>query len=314
MTIFQLNRRRGHKFIFSALLFGFCMARIVTCIMRISSMCKPQNISLAIAASIFVAAGVLLIFIVNLLFAQRLIRATHPNFGWHRAFSLVLKAIYVLIGLTLAMVITTTVQSFYTLRPRTRNIDRDFQLYASTFLAIVSFLPIPIVILGLIIPRKTRVEKFGSGRFRTKVYVLLVASVSVCLGAAFRCGTAWKTPVPRTHPLPAYYSRACFYIFNFVVEIIVVYLYAILRIDLRFHIPDGARGPGSYAAGGKTGEKDGDDNVPERGISRIYTEEETFDDLPDPETRLEEAEEKRAISNRNTDLEKATDRNDISRP
>lgn len=34
MTIFQINRRRGHKFIMSALTFGFCMARIVTMIMR----------------------------------------------------------------------------------------------------------------------------------------------------------------------------------------------------------------------------------------------------------------------------------------
>jgi hypothetical protein len=35
MTLFQTNRARGHFFIFSALTFGFCMARIVTYIMRI---------------------------------------------------------------------------------------------------------------------------------------------------------------------------------------------------------------------------------------------------------------------------------------
>jgi hypothetical protein len=34
--------------------------------------------------------------------------------------------------------------------------------------------------------------------------------------------------------------------FNFGVEILTVYLYAIMRVDLRFHIPNGARGPGSY--------------------------------------------------------------------
>ncbi|KAF2816442.1 uncharacterized protein BDZ99DRAFT_485054 [Mytilinidion resinicola] len=272
MTIFQLNRRRGHKFLFSAVLFGFCMARTVTCILRISSICKPHNIRLAIAASIFVAAGVLLIFVINLVFTQRLLRAAHPHFGWHRALSLALKAIYVLIVLTLAIVITGTVESFYTLRPRTRKIDRSLQLYGSTFLAIISFLPIPMVIFGLLVPRKTRVEKFGQGRFRTKVIVLLLAAFSVTLGAWYRCGTSWKTPVPRTEPLPGYFSRACFYVFNFVVEILVVYLYAILRIDLRFHIPDGAKGPGSYAAGQK---QDGDKEEQGRRISRVYTEEET---------------------------------------
>ena len=33
------------------------------------------------------------------------------------------------------------------------------------------------------------------------------------------------------------------------VEILTVYLYAIMRVDLRFHVPNGAKGPGSYAAG-----------------------------------------------------------------
>jgi hypothetical protein len=124
------------------------MARIVTCTMRIAAICKPHNTSLSIAASVFVAASVLLIFIINLLFAQRLIRAAHPNFGWNRIFSLSLKLLYILIVLTISMVITCTVQSFYTLRPRTRRIDRDFQLYGSIFFAIVSFLPIPMVTLA----------------------------------------------------------------------------------------------------------------------------------------------------------------------
>lgn len=33
MTIFQLNRRRGHKFIMSGLMFGFCMARTTTMVL-----------------------------------------------------------------------------------------------------------------------------------------------------------------------------------------------------------------------------------------------------------------------------------------
>lgn len=309
MVIFQLNRRRDHKFIFSALMFGFCMARIVTCTMRIAAICKPHNTSLSIAASVFVAASVLLIFIINLLFTQRLIRAAHPSFGWNRIFSLSLKLLYILIVLTISMVITCTVQSFYTLRPRTRRIDRDFQLYGSIFFAIVSFLPIPMIALALILPRKTHIEKFGSGRFRTKVFVLLTASISVCLGAAFRCGTAWKTPVPRSQPLPAYYSRACFYVFNFVVEIIAVYLYAFLRVDLRFHIPDGARGPGSYAAGKRLGHMEDNKEASEgqRRFSRVYRGEETFNGLPDRKTRLNDVDEKctRDARRKNMDEENA---------
>ena len=61
MTIFQLNKRRGHKFLMSGMLFGFCMARIVTQIMRIVWACYPTDVSVAIAATIFVAAGVLIV-------------------------------------------------------------------------------------------------------------------------------------------------------------------------------------------------------------------------------------------------------------
>jgi hypothetical protein len=34
LTIFQVNMRRGQKFMISAMLFAFCMARTTTCTMR----------------------------------------------------------------------------------------------------------------------------------------------------------------------------------------------------------------------------------------------------------------------------------------
>jgi hypothetical protein len=237
------------------------MARITTSILRIASTSLPTNIRLAIAASIFVAAGVLLIFIINLFFAQRILRSLHPHIGWHPALSIVFKCLYGLIVVTLAIVITGTVQSFYTLRPRTRTIDRDLQLYGSTLFAIISFLPIVILAVALAIPRRSGPEKFGQGRLRTKIIVLFIGSFLVSLGAVFRCATSWEKPVPMSRPRPEYFSKACFYIFNFAVEITVVYLYAAMRIDRRFHVPNGAKGPGSYAVGKsveKGGEGDGE--------------------------------------------------------
>lgn len=241
------------------------MARTVTCTLRIAAISKPHNIRLNIAASIFVAAGVLILYIVNLIFTQRLLRSFHPRFGWSKAFSFFFPILFGLIILTLAIVITVTVQSFYTLRPRTRTIDRDFQLYSSTVLTIISFLPIPMVLIALIARRHStqRPEKFGVGRMRTKVLVLLTSATFLCLGASFRCGTSWKAPVPRTQPLPRYFSRACFYVFNFAVEVLVVYLYALMRIDLRFHVPNGASGPGSY-----TVRADDSEDIEKRGNGR----------------------------------------------
>ena len=209
-----------------------------------------------------------------------MLRAAHPHFGWHKALSRVFLALYILIGLMLIMVITATVQSFYTLDQNIRRIDRDLQLTTAIYFMSIAFAPIPMVIIGLVIPRKTRLEKFGTGRWRSKIAILLATSTLLCLGAAFRCGTSWKTPRPRADP--AWYdAKWCFYIFNFTVEIIVVYLYIFLRIDRRFHIPDGAKGPGDYSESSqeRSNERDGErPNSSGASDIGILSEEEVFDD------------------------------------
>lgn len=134
MVIFQVNRKRDHKFIFSVLLFGFCMARVVTLSLRIAWATEPRNIPLAIAANIFVQAGVLLLFIVNLVFSQRIVRSYHPSFGWSRGLGVAFKFLYLCVAAMLIMVITASVYTFFTLDVATRQKLRDIQLFAGTFL------------------------------------------------------------------------------------------------------------------------------------------------------------------------------------
>lgn len=265
MTIFQINRRRGHKFILSALLFGFCMARIVTCVMRIVWASRLTNVNVAIASNIFNAAGVLLLYIVNLIFAQRLLRAYHPRFGWHRAVNYVYLFLYFSVIALLIMVITATVRSFFTLNPGILDICRKIQLFAGTYLTVLAFLPIPIVLLAWAWPCENRPEKFGVGRLRTKVFLVVFTSAILAFGAGFRVGGNYDT-----RPINApgwFHHKAAFYCVNFVIELIVVYLYALMRFDRRFHIPNGSSGPGHYSGG-----------VPEEaGVAgHINTEEEAF--------------------------------------
>ncbi|KAF1838068.1 hypothetical protein BDW02DRAFT_50321 [Decorospora gaudefroyi] len=246
MKIFQKNRARGHKFLPSLFIFLFCMSRIITSILRIALVCNPRDVSLAIATQIFVAAGVLILFIINLIFAMRLVRSTHPSLGWHPAISISFKVLCALVGLTLVAVIAATVQSFYTLDANARATCLGLQRYGATFLAIIAVLPLPVTALTLLIPHSP-LDRFGIGRLRTKVVVLLISTTLLSLGAWYRSGVALQTPVPRTQPLPGYLGKAPFYIFNFLVEIQTVLMYAILRVDLRWHVPNGAKGPGSYA-------------------------------------------------------------------
>ncbi|PSR78511.1 hypothetical protein BD289DRAFT_443833 [Coniella lustricola] len=252
MLIFQHNRKHGHKFVFSALCFGFCMARITTLSLRMAWASHSTNINLAIAASIFVQAGVLLLFIVNLIFAQRIVRSYHPSFGWSKGLSWAFKFLYFCVFASLCMVITAAVQTFFTLNTSIRTKDRDIILFAGTFSAVLAFLPIPITLISLALARTVpnhRPEKFGQGRSRTKIFLLLTATLLLSIGACFRLGVNFTTPRPLTDPA-WYHSKACFYCFNFVIELIVVYMYAISRFDRRFHVPDGSFMPGHYGSGG----------------------------------------------------------------
>lgn len=268
MTIFQVNLRRGHKFIFSVLLFGFSMARIAALSLRIAWANHQRNVDVAIAANVMTSAGVLLLFVVNLLFAQRLLRGYHPGFGWRRSVTAVFRfSLFSVIAL-LIMVITATVHSFFTLDPTARRMDRDVQRFAGVYLAVLAFAPIPVVLGASLYPRKTRIEKFGSGSWRAKLGLLLGTSFLLALGAGFRIGVSFA---PRPINNPAWYHhRACYYIFNYGIELIVVYTYAISRFDKRFHIPNGAKGPGSYAAGRDTATHGLED--------RINDEEDVFED------------------------------------
>lgn len=231
----------------------FCTVRVISCALRLSWVYNLQVIPLAIAAQIFVAAGTVILFIINLFFVQRLMRARHPQIGWHGPFSIIIPYATVAITvLSLIMVITCVVQQFYTTNPRTHSIDGAVLLYSLTWFAVVAFLPIPIVVIMGCLKRRTYIDKFGAGRFRTKVILLLVSSTLLALGAAFRAAIQYLPPtrLAALHagaPLPWYLSKAAFYCFDFGVELLVVLLYVLVRVDKRFYVPDSVAGPGEYA-------------------------------------------------------------------
>jgi len=262
---------------------------MVACVMRIVWATRPTNVSVAIAASIFVAVGVIILLIVNLIFAQRILRAAQPRTGWHPSVGLVFKGLYALIIVTLILIISFVILSFYTLDPSKRNTARDIQLYGGTLNATIAFLPVLLLLLGVIIPRRTSPEKFGTDRYRHKILILLTVSFLLSLGAWFRVGILYLPPRPREDPA-WYHSKACFYVFNFGLEAVVIWLYVIVRVDNRFFIPDGSKGPGDYL-GGKRVQGNGTAEKGAKMDTRVTTDEEVFDDAPEGE---KDAEDKKA--------------------
>ncbi|KAM3446888.1 hypothetical protein MY3296_009253 [Beauveria thailandica] len=256
MIILQRNRRRGHKFVLSGLLFGFSMARITANVMRIVWATRPNNASIAIAASVLTNAGVVLLFVVNLILVQRLLRAYHPHLGWSLPVGLAFRFLYFSIAAAIIMVIVAVVYSFYTLDVTARHRIREVQLTGTVFLAVLAFLPIP---LGLAVglapagrhPRDPFGQSHPQGRARSlrfKLALVVATSALLTLGAAFRAGTAFYQ---RSAANPAWFhSKPCYYCFNYLIEIVCVFSYTLLRFDRLFHVPDGCSAPGDYAGRG----------------------------------------------------------------
>ncbi|KAF2972391.1 hypothetical protein GQX73_g1102 [Xylaria multiplex] len=249
MTILQINLRRQHKFVISGALFGFSMSRIITFILRIVWALNQHNVRLAIAANVFVNAGVLVVYVINLIFAQRILRSKQPALGWHPAISIALKVFYVGIAAALVLVIYSVVQGSYTLNPNTLRAVRNIQLAATTYLLVFTTLPIWLLMIAhLLLPKSADEELFGHGSMRTKVLINML-STCVCITiAGFKVGTAWETPRPLSNPA-WYHSKPAFYVFSFVLEIFVLALLTLSRVDKRFHIPNGSKRPGDYSRG-----------------------------------------------------------------
>lgn len=236
MTIFQLNNRRGHTFRPSALLFGFCMARITTCILRIAWAARPTNVRLAIAAGIFINAGILILYILNLFFAHRILKAKRPHVAWQKLLGRAIKALYVLVVAALVMVITATVLSFYTLNVRTRAIARDIQLGAITYLLFISTLPLLLLAVAFLPPRDRYERDFGEGGMGSKAVIVLTSTLLCVLIAGFKTGVAWEPPRPINNPA-WYHSKAAFYVFNFTLEILALSVLTFTRVDKRLYVP-----------------------------------------------------------------------------
>ncbi|KAI1326215.1 hypothetical protein F5Y16DRAFT_375592 [Xylariaceae sp. FL0255] len=256
MTIFQLNNRRQHKFVFSGLLFGFCMSRIVAFTLRIVWAKYRNNVSLALAATVFVNAGVLILYILNLVFAQRMLRALQPRIGWHRSISIALKIFYAGIGIGLALIIYSIIQTAYTKDLALLDAARKIQLGVSTYLLVFTTIPFWLLLTAhVLLPKSEDAEVFGHGTMRTKLIILCCTTAIAIFIAGFKTGTAYMPPRLVTDPA-WYQSKPAFYVFQFVLEIFILSLFTISRVDKRFHIPNGSKGPGDYSRGHNEEEKD----------------------------------------------------------
>lgn len=239
MFIYQANRRKGHVFFISAALFGFCMSRILTLCLRIGTATHPKNVSLAIAAGILINAGILVVYVVNFVLALRILRARQPWLGWKQSLRIFARILYFLVFVALVLVITFVVIGFYTLNSGLLEASRDATLAASTYLLFFTVLPFGILGLTYSLKPVPDAQDFGKGSMRTKGLIIFTSTCLCVINSGFKTGTNWESPRPASDPA-WYQKKAAFYIFIFVVEIVILYFFLTMRIDRRFHVPDGS--------------------------------------------------------------------------
>jgi hypothetical protein len=219
--------------------------------LRIAWACYPRNVSVALAANVFVYVGTIILYFMNWFFVQRIFRAQHTRLGWSTAYRVFHRAALACLALSLVALVIAALWQAFTLNPDKLRVFRDMQLTGQTYFTVFVFAPIILVMISLALPRH-EIEKFGAGRLRINITILVLSAAVLSVGQVFRCVITWLPPTPLLRagqPVhsPWYYHKACFYAFNFVTELIVIIMYAVVRIDLRFHVPNGSKMAGDYS-------------------------------------------------------------------
>ncbi|KAK2607555.1 hypothetical protein N8I77_006219 [Diaporthe amygdali] len=244
ISIYRANAKRGHKFLLSDLMFDFCMIRTVTCIFRIIFIFSQLR-GIILAAQIFFNGGASVIFAVNILLAQRIVRSMHPNFGWSVPFGLGTTVLAISVPPIIILQITSISLLFLsTDNPDRSDVAEALLKFGSSWNLWLVVFPFVVIFLSCSIPGP-RPEKFGSGSLRIKTSLVMFAAALLATGATVRTYSAFN-PRPNNSG-DVLYGRPVFYVTQFTFELIVVALYAALRFDLLFHIPNGSSKPGDYS-------------------------------------------------------------------
>lgn len=213
--------------------------------------------NLALVSGIFVAAGVLLLWIVNRTFATRLLGEYHPGLYKRPVISfLMLRLPYIIVLCFLPILITVVVQETKTTNPHILNNDSIILKVALAFFVAFTASPYFVLVWTYLIPSERTKEEIyehqrrhGTGYTTTKILVIVTATSFLVTELAFRVATTLQT-FPATNA-PWYYSKATFYVAIPGFELIVLTLYAATRVDKLFYL----HGPNEQLPGDREAEE-----------------------------------------------------------
>ena len=163
--------------------------------LRIAWSNYPRNVGLAIAANIFVYIGTIILYGVNWFFVQRVVRAQHARLGWSTPYRIFHRGGLVVLVATLLMLIVSQIWQFFTRNQSKLDAFHVLFVIAQTYFTIFCVAPAILVGVSLLIPR-TEIDKFGAGRLRYNITILLISVSLLSIGQIFRCVLAWIPAIP----------------------------------------------------------------------------------------------------------------------
>jgi hypothetical protein len=170
----------------------------------------------------------------------------HPEIGFHPLFTgFTLFLAWSVPSVIIINIISLSVSWFSVGKEAQLTATETALKFGASWNVMLAVMPLVILLAAGAVPARRKPEKFGTGSLATKTALLGYASATLAVGAAVRAATILNPADPDTQDI--LFGKALFYTTGFMLEIFVVALYAVARIDLLFHIPDGSSKPGDYS-------------------------------------------------------------------
>jgi hypothetical protein len=229
-------------FIPQAMTMGFCISRVVSMSLRIAWTANVTNKNIAIASNIFLNAGVLLLYIVNMLLTHRFVLTIFPHLPTKKTAPYNL-AFFLYVGSALPLLILVVVpgvQLFLSSDLNTIHIDRDILRFAQCYLTVFVAAPVIAIIASTSIYffASKKASGLGAGEVSLRAGVLFIAGSLLIWIQAVKILQIFYTATPET-PLnpPWYLQRPILYSGFFLPELLVLIIYSVVTIRHRYVMP-----------------------------------------------------------------------------
>jgi hypothetical protein len=155
-------------------MFGFAMARKGTMVMRIAWATRPNNGSVALAATIFAFLGVVVLYVVVLLMSLRVFRARQPQLGWDLVLGKGIKVTYAILLVVVLVVVPFGIVSGFTKDPQLLSACGWITKVGVLYFFLFNLIAPVLYFLALFLPRPNVIEpeNFGTGSMQAKLVIL----------------------------------------------------------------------------------------------------------------------------------------------